>query len=51
MAKQREEQDQVGSEGRMRSRQMRQDKALERDEVRKDWILMRSGEWWWLRVV
>ncbi|GMN41297.1 hypothetical protein TIFTF001_010522 [Ficus carica] len=42
-AKQREVQDQVGSEGRMRSRQMRQERAPEEDEVRKDWILERSA--------
>ena len=41
-AKHREEQDQVGSDGRIRSRQMRQDKAPEEEEVRKDWILDRS---------
>lgn len=41
--KQREVQDQVGSEGRMRSRQMRQERAPEEDEVRKDWILERSA--------
>lgn len=45
-AKQREEQDQVGSERRMRSRHMRQERAPERDEVKKDWILERSGEEW-----
>lgn len=43
-AEQPEVQDQVGSEGRMRSRQMRQERAPEREEVRKDWILARSGE-------
>lgn len=43
-AKQREEQDQVGSVGRMRSRHMRQESAPERDEVKKDWILVRSGD-------
>lgn len=42
-AKQREEQDQVGSEGLMRSRQMRQERAPEEEEVRKDWILERSA--------
>lgn len=41
-AKQREEQDQVGSVGLMRSRQMRQESAPEREEVRKDWIFVRS---------
>lgn len=35
-AKQREEQDQVGSEGLIRSRHMRHDRAPARDEVRKD---------------
>lgn len=45
MAKQREEQDHVGSVGLMRSRQMRQESAPDLDEVRNDWILMRS---WWL---
>lgn len=40
--KQREEQDQVGSEGRMRSRQMRHDTAPEEEEARKDWIFERS---------
>lgn len=43
-AKQRDEQDQVGSVGRMRSRQMRHDSAPERDEVRNDRILVRSGD-------
>lgn len=43
-AKQREEQDQVGSVLRIRSRQMRHDRAPERDEVRNDWIFDRSGE-------
>lgn len=41
-AKQREEQDHVGSEGRIRSRQMRHDKAPEEEEVKNDWILDRS---------
>ena len=43
-AKHRSAQDQVGSDGRIRSRQMRHDRAPEREEVRKDWILVRSGE-------
>lgn len=41
-----ERQDQVGWEGQMGSRQMRQERAPEREEVRKDWILERSGEEW-----
>ncbi|KAL4369008.1 hypothetical protein GQ457_05G031990 [Hibiscus cannabinus] len=40
--KQREEQDHVGSEGRIRSRQMRHDKAPEEEEFKNDWILDRS---------
>lgn len=43
-AKQPEVQDQVGSEGRIRSRQIRHDRAPERDDVRKDWIFERSGD-------
>lgn len=34
----------MGSDGRIRSRQMRHDRAPHRDDVRKDWILERSGE-------
>lgn len=41
-SKQREEQVQVGSDGRIRSRQMRHDRAPEEEDVRKDWILERS---------
>jgi hypothetical protein len=43
-AKQREVQDHVGSEGLIRSRQMRQERAPEEEEVRNDWILERSAE-------
>lgn len=53
-AKQREEQDQVGSEGLMRSRHMRHDRAPEDEEFRKDWILARSdveGDDWILLLV
>lgn len=42
MLKQREEQDQVGSERRMRSRQIRQDRAPEEEDAMKDLILARS---------
>lgn len=41
--KHREEQDHVGSERLMRSRQMRHDSAPEDEEVRNDWILERSA--------
>lgn len=41
-AKQREEQDQVKSVGLMRSRHQRHEREPEREEVRKDWILIRS---------
>lgn len=36
----------MGSVGRMRSRHMRHDNAPERDEVKKDWILVKSGDSW-----
>lgn len=42
MLKQREEQDQVGSESLIRSRQIRHDRALEEDEAMNDLILARS---------
>jgi len=45
-AKQREEQDQVGSEGLMRSRQIRHERAPAEEEVRKDWIFERSVPEW-----
>ena len=41
-AKQREEQDHVGSEGLMRSRQMRHERAPEEEDVRNVWIFERS---------
>lgn len=51
-AKQSEEQDQVGSGRLMRSRHIRQDRAPDEDDARKDWILERPTEvdededWW-----
>lgn len=42
-AKQREEHDHVGSEGLIRSRQMRHESAPAEEDVRKDWILERSA--------
>lgn len=41
--KQMEVQDQVGSEGLIRSRHIKHDRAPEEDDVRKDWILERSA--------
>lgn len=43
-AKQREVHDHVGSEGLMRSRHMRQDRAPDEEEARNDRILERSAE-------
>lgn len=37
-------QDQVGSVGLIRSRQIRQESAPAREEVKKDWIFVRSGD-------
>lgn len=45
-AKQREEHDQVGSEGLIRSRQMRHERAPAEDDVRNDWIFDRSAPEW-----
>lgn len=42
-AKQREVQDHVGSEGLMRSRHMRHDRAPEEEDARKDRIFERSA--------
>lgn len=42
-AKQRELQDQVGSEGLIRSRHIKHERAPEEEELRKDWILERSA--------